>query len=319
MAKKIDAPATLLEAVRYFADEDVALTFLANIRWPAGEQECPKCGSVAQHYYLATQRRWKCRDCRKQFSIKVGTIFEDSPIPLSKWLPAVWLLVNCKNGISSYELARDLKVTQKTAWFMLHRIRLAMQNGSFDKFTGEVEVDETFIGGKARFMHKDKKARVVHGTGPMSKVAVMGLLSRHGEKGSQVRTEVVHNTRKRVLQAEVRRHVQPGAELFSDALKSYNGLEREYVHKVIDHAECYAKGKVHTNGLENFWSLVKRAVRGTYVAIEPFHLFRYLDEQSFRFNMRKDNDAGRFMNALSSIVGKRLTYSDLTGAELCQS
>jgi transposase-like protein len=160
MTRNNDAPGTLIEAVNYFADGDVALAFVANLRWPSGEQICPKCSGVAKQYYLKSQRRWKCRYCRHQFSIKVGTIFEDSPVPLSKWLPAVWMLCNCKNGISSHELAGALGVTQKTAWFMLHRIQLAMQSKSFAKASGNVEVDETYIGGKARNISKSKKARV---------------------------------------------------------------------------------------------------------------------------------------------------------------
>ena len=317
--KKDETPLTLLEAIRYFADEDVALAFVANLRWPDGEQECPKCGSVAKHYFIKTTKRWKCRDCRKPFSIKVGTIFEDSPIKLSQWLPAVWMLCNCKNGMSSHELARALGVTQKTAWFMLQRIRLAMQSGSFEKMDGEVEVDEMFIGGRARFMHRHKRERVIKGRGHVGKVAIMGLLERHGEGGSRVQTRIVAGTRKQHLQSEVRANVVPGARVYSDALRSYDGLSDEYVHKVIDHAERYVDGQVHTNGMENFWSLVRRAVKGTYVFVEPFHLFRYLDEQTFRFNNRKDSDAGRFMSALASIIGKRLTYSELTGAGLAVS
>ena len=314
--KHDDAPETLLEAAQYFADEDVALTFLANLRWPSGEQVCPKCGSEREHGYLKSVRRWKCRDCRGQFSIKVGTIFEDSPIPLGKWLPAMWMLANCKNGISSYELARDLGVTQKTAWFMLHRLRLALQSGNFDKMDGDVEVDETFIGGRARFMHKSKRKRVIKGTGGMGKVAVMGLLERHGSDGSQVRTKVMGGFRKHHIQAEIREHVEPGANVYSDAFRCYNGLEDNFFHSVIDHAERYVDGLVHTNGLENFWSLLKRAVKGTYVSVEPFHLFRYLDEQTFRFNNRKDSDRGRFLTALCNVLHKRLTYSELTGQEL---
>lgn len=257
-----ETPETLLEAVRYFADEDVAVAFYANLRWPAGEQHCPHCGSVREHYYLSAKRKWRCKDCRKDFSVKVGTIFEDSPLPLSKWLPAIWMLANCKNGISSYELHRGIGVTQKTAWFMLQRIRLAMQDGTFEKMGGDVEVDETFIGGRARFMHEAKRERVIKGRGPLGKTAVMGLLERHGEDGtSKVRVRVVGGRKKKHLQAEVRQHVEPGANVYSDALKSYDGLAGEYVHKVADHAECYAKGAVHTNGLENFWSLLKRAIK----------------------------------------------------------
>ncbi len=302
-------PKTLLEAIRYFADLDVATDFVARLRWPEGPV-CPKCGVLDEkHYYLKTRRVWKCRACKKQFSVKVGTIFEDSAIGLDKWLPAVWLIANCKNGVSSYELARSLGVTQKTAWFMLHRIRLAMQTGTFEKLSGQVEADETYIGGKARNMHKSKRAEKIKGRGMSGKVAVMGLLERHGE----VRTKVVPDTRSRTLQVEVRENVEPGSEVHTDALKSYRGLDPEYVHNVVDHAEKYVDGHVHTNGLENFWSLLKRGIKGTYVSVEPFHLFRYLDEQAFRFNEREGEDSDRFAKTLGSVSGWRLTYSELIG------
>ncbi len=287
-------PKTLLEAVRYFADLDVATEHVAKTRWPDGPV-CPACGLVDEkHYYLKTRRVWKCRSCKKQFSVKVGTIFEDSPIGLDKWLPAMWMVGNCKNGISSYEVARDLGVTQKTAWFMMHRIRLAMQQGSIDKLSGEVEVDETYIGGKARNMHKSKRAEKITGRGMSGKVAVMGLLERHGK----VKTQVVPDTSSRTLQVEVRENVEPGSEVHTDALRSYRGLDAEYIHNVVDHAERYVNGNIHTNGLENFWSLLKRGIKGTYVSVEPYHLFRYLDEQAFRFNEREGVDGERFVKTL---------------------
>ncbi len=316
MDAKNPAPQTLLEAVTYFADPDVALEFVAKLRWPNGPV-CPKCQGTSV-LFLSTRRIWKCRakGCKKQFSAKVGTIFEDSPIPLSKWLPAIWLIANCKNGISSYELARDLKVTQKTAWFMLHRIRLAMQSKTFAKMGGTVEVDETFIGGAARFMHTDKRKRVIKSTGFKGKVAVMGLLERGGRDGySQVRAYVAQAIRRQVLQPLVRQNVEKGSNLYSDALGSYIGLEIDYIHQVIDHAKEYVDGQIHTNGLENFWSLLKRSIRGTYVSVEPFHLFRYLDEQTYRFNNRKMTDAQRFTQAAASIIGRRLTYDALTGVQ----
>jgi transposase-like protein len=315
MEKTPPAPETLVEAIRVFADTDTCQDFLARLRWPNGVT-CPTCGST-QVTYLAAYRRWKCRTRhpRQQFSIKVGTIFEDSPIGLDKWLPALWMIVNDKNGISSYEVARALGVTQKTAWFMGHRLRLAMQRWSVVKLRGEVEVDETFIGGSARFMHKGKRAAKIKGaTGAVGKVAVMGLLERHGPDGhSRVTTKIVPNIRRSTLAPHVREHVEPGSDVFSDALSSYNDLGRDYAHQVIDHAESYVRGKVHTNGLENFWSLLKRAIKGTYVSVEPFHLFRYLDEQAFRYNARKTDDGSRFCRVLAAIVGKRLTYRSLIG------
>jgi len=306
-------PRTLLDAVRYFKDPDICISFMAGLRWPDGVVKCPLCGSDEVHY-LANQRRWKCngKHARAQFSIKVGTIFEDSPLGLDKWLPAVWLLTNCKNGVSSYEVARDLGVTQKTAWFMLHRIRKAMQAGSFwTKLEGEIEADESFIGGLARNMHKDKKAKIT-GTGGSGKEIVVGLLER--ETG-EVRVKHVSDRRKHTLQKEVRANVEAGSEIFTDALLSYEGLDGEFVHGFVDHAERYVNGRIHTNGLENFWSLLKRGLKGTYVSVEPFHLFRYLDEQAFRYNNRKADDAGRFARTLSQTNGRRLTYRELTGKE----
>jgi transposase-like protein len=285
------------------------------MRWPNGPV-CPKCGH-GEHYYLATQKRWKCKKCAKQFSVKVGTIFEDSPISLDKWLTALWMLVNCKNGISSYEVGRNLGITQKSAWFVLHRLRLALQEQSLVKIGGEgkpVEVDETFIGGAARHMHKAKRAIRITSTGMKDKTPVVGIL----ERGGKVRTAVVPNRRKKVLQTEIKKNVSAGSILFTDSLPSYEGMESEYEHKVIDHAVAYVDGQIHTNGLENYWSLLKRGLKGTYVSVETFHLFRYLDEQSFRFNNRatKDNpkdDGDRFDLALSQVAGKRLTFAEVTG------
>ncbi len=300
-------PGTLIEAIRYFADLDVCTEFVAGLRWVNGPI-CPRCEGTA-HSFLTTRRVWKCKACKKQFSVKVGTIFEDSPLGLDKWLLSVWLIANSKNGISSHELARALGVTQKSAWFMLHRIRLAMQTGSFEKFDGTVEVDETFIGGKARNMHKSERARKIHGTGGMDKTAVAGVLNRGGD----VRATVVPDRKRATLQAQVRRNVAPGATVYTDALDAYSGLCGEFVHETVDHAEQYVCGQVHTNGIENFWSLLKRGLHGTYVSVEPFHLFRYLDERVFTYNMRDLSDFGRFTAVLAMVGGRRLTYTRLTG------
>ncbi len=311
----MNEPTTLIDAINYFSDEDTCRTFVAKLRWPDGVVRCPNCGSP-EVAFIETRKLWNCKanHPKRQFSIKVGTIFEDSPIPLTKWLPAVWLIASAKNGISSHELGRALGVSQKSAWFMLHRIRLAMQRDG-GMMSGRVEVDETFIGGRARFMHKGKRARMITGRGSVGKTAVMGLLERHGPEGhSVVKTKVVRNTRRRSLSPEVRRHVEEGSEVFTDALCSYRDLGDVYTHEVIDHAEEYVRGKVHTNGIENFWSLLKRSVKGTYVSVEPFHLHRYLDEQAFRFNTRRNPDGARVAQVVGSAVGRRLTYNELTGA-----
>ena len=300
-------PKTLVEAVRYFSDFERCREFMIELRWPDGEVTCPRCGSERVKW-LAKARVWKCYAKHKlpTFSLKTGTIFEDSPIGLDKWITAVWLVVNCKNGISSYEMARDLGVTQKSAWFMNHRIRLALQAGTFAKLSGEIEVDETFIGGKSRNMHVSKRDRCITGTGGKDKTPVIGMLERNG----RVRTKVLENRKKKSIHPEVRAHVQTGASLYSDELLSYDGLESEYLHQVINHAVEYVRGHVHTNGMENYWSLLKRALRGSYVSVEPFHLFRYLDEQAFRFNNRKGGDFERFSLAMAQVVGRRLTYYD---------
>ena len=311
------SPKTLLEAVRFFSDKTNCRDYLVARRWPKGVT-CPTCGSESI-YFDSGRNGWECktRHPKRKFTLKTGTIFEDSALGLDKWLPAVWMIANMKNGVSSHELARSVGVTQKTAWFMLQRIRLAMQGDDGGTLGGEVEVDETFIGGKARNMHKAKRKRlgISQSRSMIGKVAVMGLLERHPEQSSRVRTRVVATRRKHELEQTVGEHVAAGTTLYTDALRSYDRMEqRGYVHHVIDHAEAYVDGQVHTNGLENYWSLLKRALKGTYVTIEPFHLFRYLDEQAFRFNERKLTDAERFSLAITGIVGKRLMYQDLIGA-----
>ncbi|MGA8747019.1 MAG: IS1595 family transposase [Solirubrobacterales bacterium] len=306
MSKTEKRPTTLIEAIRYFSDLDICTEFVANLRWPSSPV-CPRCGSV-EHSYISTRRLWKCKACKKQYSVKLGTIFEDSPLGLDKWLPAVWLIANSKNGISSHELGRSLGITQKSAWFMLHRIRVAMQTKSF-LLSGEVEVDETFIGGKARNMHKADRVRKISSTGGKDKTAVLGMI----ERGGTVKAEVVPNVRRDTIQPRVRESVKPGATVYTDALKSYSGLEADFAHATVDHAECYVDGRVHTNGIENFWSLLKRGLHGTYVSVEPFHLFRYLDERVFTFNLRDRSDYGRFEAVLGATVGRRLTFAEVTG------
>ncbi|MEX0704851.1 MAG: IS1595 family transposase [Planctomycetales bacterium] len=303
----METPKTLIEAVRFFSDIDACNQYMAGIKWPDGKIICPHCGGdrIGE---IKTRRMLRCKDCRKQFSYKVGTIFEDSPLGLDKWFVAVWCVTNDKNGISSYELHRALGVTQKSAWHMLHRIRLAMQDGSFTKMEGTVEADETFVGGKAKNMHKAKRSAKITGRGAVGKAIVQGVLQR----GHRIIAGVVGNTKRRTLQPNVREVVEPGSTIYTDALKSYEGLEDVYLHETIDHAREYVRGSVHTNGMENFWSLLKRCINGTYISVMPWHLGRYVDEQAFRYNEREKDDAGRFDEVMGRTVGKRLTYAEVT-------
>jgi transposase-like protein len=305
-------PKTLQNAILYFSNPDNCVSYLVAHRaeWKHGVI-CPTCGSKDVGY-IASRRLWQCRNRhpKAQFSVKVGTIMEDSALGLDKWLTAIWMQTNMKNGVSSWEIHRSLGITQKCAWHMLHRIRLALQDENGGKLSGEVEVDETFIGGKARNMHKAKRERVITGRGPQGKEVVFGMV----ERGGKVIAGHVDSRKRKDLQPLIRERIEAGAAIFSDELKSYDGLESDYQHAVINHAVEYVNGNVHTNTMENFWSLLKRGLHGTYISVEPYHLFRYIDEQAFRYNNRRNmNDAERFSLAVSQITGKRLTYAELIG------
>jgi transposase-like protein len=313
------APKTLQQAILYFADADNCLKYMAAHRWPNGVT-CPTCGRK-DAAWLANQRKWQCKSAhaKRQFSVKVDTIFEDSALGLEKWLPAVWMIASAKNGISSYEISRALGVTQKTAWFMLHRIREAMKNGSLMKLGGgsePVEVDETFVGPRSNRMHRERRLRMQSAEKANQKTIVMGMLDRESR---QVRAKVVPNVKREILQNEILRHIEGGSTVYTDGYQAYDNLAvRDYVHATVNHVEEYVRGQVHTQGIENFWSLLKRTLNGTYVAVEPFHLDRYVTEQVFRYNNRatKDNpltDADRFVAVLSQVAGKRLTYAEVTG------
>jgi len=315
----METPKTLQQTIQFFSHYDNCRKFMVAVRWLDEKVRCPRCQSE-KITYLEKARLYRCYgDHPKQkFSLKVGTVFEDSPIPLEKWLPAVWLIVNAKNGISSYELSRALGVTQKSAWFMLHRIRTAMsdQKGfSIQPKLGgpdsEVEVDETFVGGKKRNMHKGRAIRYEQKGGAQGKTVVQGFLDRDLRK---VRAKIVPNVKRETLQAEVLKEVKFGTRVYTDDAVAYDKLHSRFVHEIVNKTESYVRGRVHVNGMENFWSLLKRAIKGTYVSVEPFHLFRYLDEQTFRYNNRKDmNDSDRFDLAVRQIVGKRLTWAEVTG------
>lgn len=309
----METPTTLLEAVRYFSDLNVCHEYMLAIKWPDGKITCPRCGSENVGN-VASRRIIQCRECRKQSSAKVGTIFEDSKLQLDKWFVAVWAIANCKNGISSCELARALGVTQKSAWFMLHRIRLAMQTPTFRKLANVVESDETFVGGKAANMHKHIREKKIRGRGASGKAIVHGMLERgdkDAETTSRVIAKVVPNTDAETLMPEILRNVERTAIVCTDAAAAYAGLASGFIHHAIDHATAYVRGRVHVNGMENFWSLLKRSIKGTYVAVSPFHLFRYVDEQAWRFNARDGDDGDRFLTVMRGVLGKRLTFRQL--------
>lgn len=313
------SPRTLQAAIKFYSDPKNCIAYMVSKRWPDGVVTCPTCGRKDVSW-LETQQKWQCKSAHdhRQFSAKVGTIFEDSPIPLEKWIVAVWMVCNCKNGVSSYELARTIGVTQKSAWFMLHRIRFSMkQQLAGSKMGGnnggEVEADETFVGGIAKNMHRSRAKRYAEGN--FGKTAVLGILDRDAR---QVRAQVVPNVKRETLQSAILDNVKFGSKLYTDNAVAYDKMQWRYLHDVVSHTDEYVRGRVHTNGIENFWSLLKRGLKGTYVAVEPFHLERYVDEQVFRYNNRstKDNpidDHDRLDLAMFGAFGKRLTFAELTG------
>jgi transposase-like protein len=306
-------PTTLVDAIKYFSDEQACIDEVAAMRWPDGEIACMGCGEIGNTLWLANQKRWKCRGCKKQFSVKVGTIFHDSPLGLDKWMVAMWMLANCRNGVSSYEIARTIGITQKSAWHMMHRIRKAMTDVSGDKLGGNgtpVEIDETFVGGKVKNMHKSKRVKGLSYAAGNGKAIVLGML----ERGGKVRAGVIADRKKQTMQPPIHGNIEAGSHIITDEHTTYPFVAQPYYHEVINHIEGYVRDHVHTNGIENFWSCLKRGLNGTYISVEPFHLDRYVDEQVFRFNLRhKHSDASRFKAVLKDIVGRRLTYAELTG------
>jgi transposase-like protein len=310
----METPKTLLDAITFFAEAENCRQFMIAIRWNDGIVRCPHCGSEAVTY-MAKSKLYFCKGKhpRPKFSLKVGTIFEDSPIGLEKWLPAFWLITNCKNGISSYELARAVGVTQKTGWFMLHRIREVLKQETELLGEGPVEIDEAFIGGKISNMHLNKRYKNGVPVKTDNKTPVIGMLDRGSR---EVRAKVIPNAKRETLQKEILEQVGFGSTVYTDGWKGYNGLKQaKFVHDTVSHMNEYVRGQVHTQGIENFWSCLKRTLNGTYVAVEPFHLDAYVDEQVFRFNNRNMKDAGRFNKAVGQVVGKRLTYAQVTGEE----
>jgi transposase-like protein len=311
----MDTPKTLLEAIQYFSDAENCRRFMIAVRWADGVVLCPTCGSDKVSY-LENAKLYFCKvkHPKQKFSLKVGTIFEDSPIALEKWLPAFWLLSNCKNGISSYELARAIGVTQKSAWFMLHRIREVMKDANTGKIGGSpknpVEIDEMYIQPNPLKMNQKQRSTALQSN---RKAIVMGMKTRNTR---EVRAMVIPDAKRITLQEKILDHVGWGAHIYTDQHVSYDQLNATnlFVHKTVNHMVEHVKGKVHTNGIENFWSLLKRTLKGTYVAVEPFHLDAYVTEQVFRYNnSHGKTDAQRFKKAMSQVVGKRLTLAEVTG------
>jgi transposase-like protein len=309
----MNLPKTLQDAIVFFSDDMICINFVAALRWKGEEPVCPNCGGQ-DHSFLQTRKIWKCKnkECRKQFSVKYNTIFEDSPLGLDKWLTAIWMIANCKNGVSSYEIHRAIGITQKSAWFMLHRIRLAMAAGSFEKLSGEVEADETYVGGLGINMHAKKKKEIgLKFGGKSHKTAVMGMVERKG----RVRAKVIARADAPTMLEQIAENIEPGSTVHTDAHGGYRYMSDEYIHEVVNHLHEYVRGNVHTNTIENFWSLLKRTIKGTYVSVAPEHLPAYVEEQSFRYNGRKGKDLDRFLLLIESISGKRLTYAELIGYE----
>jgi len=306
-------PKTLTEAIRYYSDEQTCIDAVAALRWENGKPTCPKCNTAEgerKHYWLAAQKRWKCYACRKQFSVKVGSIFEDSALSLDKWMVGMWMLVNCKNGVSSYELHRATGMGQKAAWFVLQRLRHVLNETFTGKMDGTIQIDETYIGGKPKNMHESRRQQIGQRD---HKTAVMGML----ETGTrQVRAHVIPNAKRETLQKAILDRVGFGATLHTDSWAGYDRMDVRYVHEQVNHANEYVRGQVSTQAIENFWSCLKRTLNGTYVAVEAFHMDKYLAEQCYRFNNRIGmNDGDRFVKALAQVGGKRLTWKELTGKE----
>ena len=308
----METPKTLLEAINFFSDAENCRKFMIAVRWSDGIVRCPYCDS-SKLTFLKNANVYRCYGdhAKQKFSLKVGTRVEDSPLSLCKWLPAAWLLSNCKNGISSYELARALGVTQKSAWHMLHRLREAMtdETGKIGGDGTPIECDETFVGGKVKNMHKSKRIKGVGLQGGSGKAVVLGML----ERGGRVKATVVQGRTKQQLDPAMATHVEAGANIITDEYTTYGFLSTPYNREVVNHALEYVNGHIHTNGIENFWSLLKRGLNGTYISVEPFHLDAYVAEQVFRYNNRKDSDDfTRFAIRIMGIQGKRLTYQALT-------
>ena len=296
----------LLEVTAFFADNDRSKAYLEDLRW-GGKITCPHCAND-KIYTFAKRFTYKCAKCRKPFSVTKGTIFENSALSLQKWFAAVYLLTSHKKGISSMQLSKDLGITQKSAWFVLQRIRFAMRTKSFNApLTNTVEIDETFVGGKNKNRHANKKVENSQGRSVKDKVAVLGII----ERGGELRAGAIRNTSANSLTPIILGNVSQEAKVVTDEWTGYNGLSNYYDHSVVNHGRGeYVTGNFHTNTIEGFWSLLKRGLVGIYHQVSPKHIDRYITEFAYRYNTKEFNERGRFDNAMAK-VNCRLTYDDL--------
>ncbi len=299
---------TLFDLQRMFPDEEAARQWFEAIVWPGGERYCPHCGTDNNHECTHAKMPYRCRDCKRYFSVKTGTVMARSKLPLLKWLYAIYLDTTSLKGVSSMKIHRDLGVTQKTAWFMLQRIREFSDAGPAVRFDGPAEADEAYFGGKRKNMHA-KKRKTLEGRGTVGKTAVVGVKDR---KTGKVAAKVVRSTDGETLQAFVREHVEPGATVYSDDTGAYSGLSEDYERGTVKHSVGeYVAGKVHTNSIESFWSMLKRAHKGVYHKLSPKHLQRYVNQFAGRHNFRDADTLAQMIAVTEGLAGKRLRYRDL--------